>query len=68
MLAKATEAMFDKWGSYIKGEVQASVEDHVLLEKLHVATCDKFKEMTNTVRTASCILPGFACSRSLSLS
>jgi len=46
--------MFDKWSSYIKGEVQASVEDHVLLEKLHTATCDKFKEMTSTVSEKLC--------------
>jgi hypothetical protein len=29
---------------------QASVEDHVLLEKLHTATADKFKELTATAK------------------
>lgn len=72
--------MFEKWGTYIKGEVQvvvsspsgctchrantcadsdelisscscavqASVEDHNLLENLHTATADKFKELAAT--------------------
>ena len=48
VLTKATETMFDKWGTYLKGEVQASVEDHLVLEKLHTATAAKFQELAAT--------------------